>query len=251
MNNFNKLLSIGIAAIGVAAVASPSAFATPTVNIPTMTITVGNASTTVDLTSVSTIFGAGTYAAAASSFDGFDYGGVFVTVSGSSLSTQFGSITDTTVSTIPITFSITQSGFSTGSNTTDFQSMQISGSATSTGATNSQTIDFNGMVSPTSGLSTSQDSGALALNTLPGVSPSSSVSYNTPGTNLATPSDTVSVTNSYTLDLNSIAKVNGGLLVTNLSTASVITPEPASLGLLGLGGAIALLGLRRRKTVAA
>ena len=246
MNNFNKLLSIGIAAIGVAALASPSAFATPT-----MTITVGSASTSMTLTSVSSLFGAGTYAAGASSFDGFNYSGVFVTVSGSSLSTQFGSITDTSGATTPIKFSVTQSGFSTGANSTDFQSMQISGSVTSTGATNSQTIDFNGMVSPTSGLSTSQDSGVLDPNTLPGVSPSSSVSYNTPGINLATPSNTVSVTNSYTLDLNSGSVVNGGLLVTNLSTASVITPEPASLGLLGLGGAVALLGLRRRKTVVA
>lgn len=253
MNNFNKLLSIGIAAIGVAALASPSVFATPTSTFanPTMTISVGSASTTVTLTSVSTLFGAGTYAAAASSFDEFDYGGVFVTVSGSSLSTQFGSVTDTSGATTPITFSITENGLSTGSSSINFKSMQISGSATSTGATNSQAIDFSGMVSPTSGLSTSQDSGALALNTLPGVSPSSSVSYNTSGVNLATPSDTVSVTNSYTLDLNSNAVVNGGLLVTNLSTASVITPEPASLGLLGLGGAVALLGLRRRKTVVA
>ncbi|MGC8560387.1 MAG: PEP-CTERM sorting domain-containing protein [Phycisphaerae bacterium] len=246
MNNFNKLLSIGIAAIGVAALASPSAFATPT-----MTITVGSESTSVTLTNVSTLFGSGTYAADANSFDGFNYGGVFVTASGSSLTTQFGSVTNTTVATIPVTFSITQSGFSTGSSSINFKSMQISGSETTTGATNSQTVDFNGMVSPTSGSSTSQDSGALPLNTLPGVSPSSSVSYNTPGINLATPSDTVSVTNSYTFDLNSNATVKGGLLVTNLSTASVITPEPASLGLLGLGGAVALFGLRRRKTVIA
>lgn len=246
MNALNKFLSVGIAAIGMSVLASPSAFATPT-----MTIAVGNSSTNVTLTNVSAAFGTGTYAAAAGSFDNFDYGGVLVTVSGSALQTQFGSVTDASGTITPITFAITQTGFSTGSNNSNFRSMQISGSATATDASSAQMIDFNGMVSPTAGSSTSQDSGALPLNTAPGVSPSSSVDYNTNGINLATPSNTVSITNSYTLDLNSSAMVNGGLLVTNLSTSTVITPEPAALALLSLGGVVALLSLRRRKTVVA
>ncbi len=242
MRTFHKFLSVGIAAIGVSALASPSASATPS-----MTISVGSLSTGVTLTDL----GSGTYAASAGTFDGFNYGGTLITVSDTSLTTQFGSVTDTSGTTAPITFSIMQSGFSTGSSNLDFESMQISGSATATNASNVQTINFNGMVSPTSGSSTSQDSGALPLNTLPGVSPSSSVGYNTNGVNLNTPDGTVSITNTYTLDLNSSAMLNGGLLVTNLSTSAVTTPEPASLGFLGLGGAVALLGLRRRKTVTA
>ena len=100
MNALNKFLSVGIAAIGISAIASPSAFATPT-----MTITVGNSSTNVALTNVSAAFGTGTYAAAAGSFDNFDYGGVLVTVSGSALQTQYGSVTDTSGTITPITFS--------------------------------------------------------------------------------------------------------------------------------------------------
>lgn len=244
MIKLNKFVLAGIAVVGGSALVVPSVFATPS-----MVITVGSATQSVTLQNVSSVFGAGTYAAGSGSFDGFNYGGVLVTASGSSLQTQFGSVTDTNSTPSSISFAITQSGFSTGSSSSNFRSMQISGSVTATSATSSQTADFAGMVSPSSGSSTTQDSGALALNMNPGVLPSSSADYNTGGVNLLTPSETVSITNTYSFNLDSSAMVNGGLLVTNLSTSTVVTPEPASLGLLAVAGAGALVGLRRRKPV--
>lgn len=240
-----KSTGFAIAAFALSALVAPAAFATPT-----MVITVGAATQNVTLQSTATLLGAGTYAAQAGSFDGFSYGGVFVTVSNGSLQTQFGSVTDSTQNPPAISFAVTQTGFTTGSSSTNFESMQISGSATSTNATSNQTIDFNGMVSPSSGLPTSQDSGALGLNTTIPYTASSSLGYNTLGTSLTTPSTSVSVTNTWTLNLSNSSMVNGGLLVTNLSTSTVVVPEPAAIGLFGIGGAIALFGLSRRKALA-
>ncbi len=236
-----RSVALGILAVGLSALAAPCAFA-----VPTMTITVGLVNQTATLTSVSSTFGAGSYAAAAGTFDGFAYGGVLVTTSGDAMQTQFSSVSDTTSGPGAISFTVTDSGFTTGSPSINFASMQVSGSATATNATNNQTIDFNGNAAPLSGLSTSQNSGALSLNTNPGVFPSSSTVYNTSGINLNTPSPTASITNKWTLDLSPSSVVNGGLLATNLSTSSVVVPEPAAIGLLGIGGAVAMLGFRRR-----
>ncbi len=238
-----KSAGFGIAAFALSALVAPVAFATPT-----MVITVGTATQDVTLQSTAGLLGAGTYVAPAGTFDGFSYSGVLATVANDSLQTQFGSVTDSTQNPPAISFAVTQTGYATGSSNTNFTSMQISGSATSTDATSNQTIDFNGMVAPSTGSSTSQDSGALALNTTSPYTPSSSLGYNIAATNLITPSTSVSVTNTWTLNLSSSSAVNGGLLVTNLSTSTVVTPEPAAIGLLGIGGAVALFGLRRRKT---
>ncbi len=237
-----KAAGFGIAAFALSALMAPAAFATPT-----MVITVGSSSQNVTLQSAALLLGAGTYVAPAGSFDGFSYSGVLVTVGSNSLQTQFGSVTDSTQNPPAISFAVTQTGYATGSSNTNFESMQISGSATATDATSNQTIDFNGLVAPSTGASTSQDSGMLALNTSSPYTPSSSVGYNTAGTGLMTPSNSVSVTNTWTLNLSSSSVVNGGLLVTNLSTSTVVTPEPAAIGLLGIAGTVALLGLRRRK----
>jgi len=238
-----KSIVLVMASVGLAALAAPAAFATPT-----MVVTVGSSHQNVTLTSAAAILGAGTYIAAPGSFDGFSYGGVVVSTSGYTLQTQFSGVTDTTSGSADISFAVTND-YSTGGNSTNFRSMQTSGSATATNASSSQTIDFNGMVSPGGGSSTSQDSGALPLNSPTPVLPSSSTSYDLAGVNLNTPSSSVSVTNTWTVSLSSVSMVNGGIMVTNLSTSSVVTPEPAALALLGLGGAVALLGLRRRAAV--
>lgn len=230
----NKILSTAIGILALSA--APAAFASVQVS---GTVQVGANSQSLVFTSVSS----GTYSAASGSLDGFSWGPLMASTSGSALSTSFFSVSNGSGSKGTVAFTVTESGV-TGSS---YRSIQSTGSASATGATSSDTIDFNSTVTNSGGnVIGMEDSGAMSLNTTNPYSPSSSVAYNTTGANLVPVSPTINVSNMWTLDVANGVSANFGGVVTNLQTTTVVTPEPASAALLGLGVLVGVVGLRRR-----
>ena len=188
--------------------------------------------------------GSGSYESGAGNLAGISWGQIMVQRSNTELSTSFFQIDNSNSSNVTAEFNVSSGGLSSAS---AFRSMQPTGSISVNGATDSNTVDFSSLVQNSSGITVgSENSTPLALNTTNPYTPSSSVSYNANGINLTEPTSTVNVTNTWTLSIGSGVVADYGGMVTNLQTASVITPEPASLAFLGIGAAGSLIGLRRR-----
>lgn len=239
-----KSALFGIAALGMAAVGAPQAFATPTLTVTTT----GGGSYSASLSNLSAFLGSGTYGIGSHSLGGFTWGGVIAHVGTNQFTVDVSSVSNgnSGSSNSMISFAITQTGFSG----TGIVSMQASGGTTATNASNLQTVDFNASASSPSPavLLGSQDSGTLGLNSPVPAIPSSSVAFSPlHGVNLTGSSSTLTLTNTLTLEINPASSLNAGSLTTNLSSASVPTPEPATLALFAAGGLALLAGTRRRK----
>jgi hypothetical protein len=228
------------AAVGTFALAAvPATYASIQL---TGSVTVGNQTQTLTFSSI----GSGSYDASPGSVGGVSWGPIVAQTTGSALSTGFFQIDNQNTGSVNAVFTVTETGLSSA---TAFKSMQPTGSISVTGATSSDTVDFNSLVQNSkSSIIGIQDSGPLELNTTTPYAPSSSVAYDSKGLNLTPASSTVMVSNTWTLDIGSGVVANMGGMVTNLQTTTVITPEPASLALFGLGAAAGVLGLRRRIT---
>ena len=229
----------GIAAMGMAAVGATNAFATPVIQV-----TVGNHTATPTVTAL----GSGTYYFAASTtpVGGFSWGGGLALVNATT--NQF-TVDLTTVTNGNSGNSNASISFVGEESISDLNamSMQAAGATIATGATSNQTVDFNSsVVSQIPSTLAYQDSGALGLNSMTSpVSPSSSISYNSVGANLAAFSGQLTIINTITLSINPGSSLNSGSLVTNISDTAVTTPEPATLALFAVGG-LALLTVGRR-----
>ncbi len=241
----NKTMLFGMAALGLAAVGVPQAFATPTLTVSVN----GGPATPVGVADLSAYLGAGTYGALPGSLDGFSWGGILLeTPTGANQFTlNLTSVSNGNLSTGTITFVASNS-----ISDPTAQSMQPSGGATASNATSFQTVDFNSSVySSTPTLLASRDSGVLGLNSPTNPTfPNSSVPFNSPGANLGTFSGNLTLDNTITLSLNPAASLTGGLLTDSLSNSAIPTPEPATLALFAVGGLALLAGARRRKNQA-
>ena len=229
----------GIAAMGMTAVGATNAFATPVIQV-----TVGNHTATPTVTAL----GSGTYYFAASTtpVGGFSWGGGLALVNATTNQFTVDLTTVTNGNSGNSNASISFIGEESISDP-NAMSMQAAGATIATGATSNQTVDFNSsVVSQIPSTLAFQDSGAMGLNSMTSpVSPSSSISYNSVGANLAAFSGQLTIINTITLSINPSSSLNSGSLVTNISNTAVPTPEPATLALFAFGG-LALLAAGRR-----
>ncbi len=233
----------GMAALGLATVGVPQAFATPTLTVSVN----GGTPNTLAVSNLSSYLGSGTYGSTPGSLDGFSWGGMLLIGVSNNFKLELTSVNNGNSSTGTITFTAAD----TISDPTA-KSMQSSGGVTTYDATSAQTVDFNGSVySSTPSLLASQDSGLLDLNspTNP-ATPNSSVAFNPVpplGANLASFSGNLNIVNTLALTINPATSLTGGLLTTSLINSAVPTPEPATLALFAVGGLALLAGTRRRK----
>ncbi len=243
-----KSALFGMAALGMAAVGLPQAFATPV-----LTVTTGSGTYTHALTDVSAYLGSGTYGIGSQTLDGFTWGGVIAHVGATQFTVDVSSVSNSNSgnSNGMISFAVTQDGFSG----TGIASLQATGGTTATNASDHQTVDFNGSAyaptTPNPTLLGQQDSGVIGMNSVVPASPSSSVAFSPlTGVNLSGSSSTLNLTDTLTLEMNPATYLNAGSLTTNLSDSSVPTPEPATLAIFAVGGLALLAGARRRKNKA-
>ena len=237
-----KSALFGIVAMGMAVAGVPAAFATPTL---TVTVVGTPGSDTPAFTNLSVYLGPGSYGVGPGTWGGFSWNSILTHVSATQFTVDLSSVTNGNSgnSNGTITFAISDSGISG----TNILSAQASGGTTATDASSTQTVDLNSSVySSSMAILASQDSGAIGLNSVVPILPSSSVVYNSHGVNLSSSSSTLTVTNTFTLAMNPTTTLTAGSLTNNLNSSSVPTPEPATLALFAVGGLALLAGSRRR-----
>ena len=231
----------GIAAMGMAALGATNAFATPVLQV-----TVG--SNTVTPTALSLGSGAYYFAASSAPLGGFSWSGVLVQTNAATNQFTLGltGVTNGNTGNSNATISFIAEESITDPNA---QSMQAAGTAVATGATSAQTVDFNSAIASSIPSSLGfQDSGSLGLNSVGSpTSPSSSVAYSSPGTNLGAFSGQLTVINTIALTINPSTAINPTTLVTNISDSTIPVPEPAALALFAVGGLTLLAAGRRNK----